>query len=86
MTNFRTFILGLAASFGLPWLCLIVIPAILCNIVTTTDIQDYLVRFVEGKTSIAEVIEDLCLFRIPPEGAIHAHTSWLAIWHILESK
>lgn len=25
--NFRTFILGLAASFGLPWLCLIVIPA-----------------------------------------------------------
>lgn len=28
MTNFRTFILGLAASFGLPWLCLIVIPAL----------------------------------------------------------
>ncbi len=27
MTNFRTFILGLAASFGLPWLCLIVLPA-----------------------------------------------------------
>lgn len=27
MTNFRTFILGLVASFGLPWLCLIVIPA-----------------------------------------------------------
>ena len=25
--NFRTFILGLAASFGLPWLCLIVLPA-----------------------------------------------------------
>lgn len=25
--NFRTFILGLAASFGLPWLCLIVVPA-----------------------------------------------------------
>ena len=28
MMNFRTFILGLAASFGLPWLLLIVIPAI----------------------------------------------------------
>lgn len=28
MTNFRTFILGLAASFGLPWLCLIVIPTV----------------------------------------------------------
>jgi len=28
MTNFRTFILGLAASFGLPWLCLIVIPVL----------------------------------------------------------
>jgi cytochrome c oxidase cbb3-type subunit 2 len=27
MTNFRTFILGLAAAFGLPWLCLIVLPA-----------------------------------------------------------
>lgn len=27
MMNFRTFILGLTASFGLPWLCLIVIPA-----------------------------------------------------------
>ena len=27
MMNFRTFILGLAASFGLPWLLLIVIPA-----------------------------------------------------------
>ncbi len=26
--NFRTFILGLAASFGLPWLCLIVIPTV----------------------------------------------------------
>jgi len=26
MTNFRTFILGLAAAFGLPWLCLIVLP------------------------------------------------------------
>jgi cytochrome c oxidase cbb3-type subunit 2 len=25
--NFRTFILGLAASFGLPWLCLVVLPA-----------------------------------------------------------
>ncbi len=25
--NFRTFILGLTASFGLPWLCLIVLPA-----------------------------------------------------------
>ncbi|MBE2284176.1 MAG: cbb3-type cytochrome c oxidase subunit II [Prosthecobacter sp.] len=28
MMNFRTFILGLAASFGLPWLCLIVIPTV----------------------------------------------------------
>jgi cytochrome c oxidase cbb3-type subunit 2 len=28
MMNFRTFILCLAASFGLPWLCLIVLPAI----------------------------------------------------------
>ena len=27
MTNFRTFILGLTAAFGLPWLCLIVLPA-----------------------------------------------------------
>ena len=27
MTNFRTFILRLAAAFGLPWLCLIVLPA-----------------------------------------------------------
>ena len=27
MTNFRTFIFGLAAAFGLPWLCLIVLPA-----------------------------------------------------------
>jgi cytochrome c oxidase cbb3-type subunit II len=27
MMNFRTFILGLTASFGLPWLCLIVLPA-----------------------------------------------------------
>lgn len=26
--NFRSFILGLAASFGLPWLCLIVIPTV----------------------------------------------------------
>lgn len=26
MSNFRTFILGLVASFGLPWLCLIVVP------------------------------------------------------------
>ncbi len=28
MSNFRTFILALIASFGLPWLCLIVIPAV----------------------------------------------------------
>ena len=28
MSNFRTFILALTASFGLPWLCLIIIPAI----------------------------------------------------------
>ncbi|MCW0217791.1 MAG: cbb3-type cytochrome c oxidase subunit II [Prosthecobacter sp.] len=28
MSQFRTFILALIASFGLPWLCLIVIPAI----------------------------------------------------------
>jgi len=28
MSNFRTFILALIASFGLPWLCLIVIPAL----------------------------------------------------------
>jgi len=28
MMNFRTFILGLAASFGLPWLLLIVIPVV----------------------------------------------------------
>lgn len=28
MSNFRTFILGLIASFGLPWLCLIVIPVL----------------------------------------------------------
>ena len=28
MSNFRTFILALTASFGLPWLCLIVIPAV----------------------------------------------------------
>jgi cytochrome c oxidase cbb3-type subunit II len=28
MSNFRTFILALTASFGLPWLCLIVIPAL----------------------------------------------------------
>jgi cytochrome c oxidase cbb3-type subunit 2 len=28
MSNFRTFILALTASFGFPWLCLIIIPAI----------------------------------------------------------
>lgn len=28
MSNFRTFILGLIASFGLPWLCLIIIPVL----------------------------------------------------------
>ncbi|HCN79289.1 MAG TPA: hypothetical protein DIT13_19155 [Verrucomicrobiales bacterium] len=28
MTQFRTFILALTASFGLPWLCLIVVPAV----------------------------------------------------------
>lgn len=28
MSQFRTFILALVASFGLPWLCLIVIPAV----------------------------------------------------------
>lgn len=28
MSNFRTFILALITSFGLPWLCLIVLPAI----------------------------------------------------------
>jgi len=28
MSNFRTFILALTASFGLPWLCLIIIPTI----------------------------------------------------------
>jgi len=28
MSNFRTFILALTASFGLPWLCLIVLPAL----------------------------------------------------------
>ena len=28
MSNFRTFIFALTASFGLPWLCLIVIPAV----------------------------------------------------------
>ncbi len=28
MSNFRTFILTLIASFGLPWLCLIIIPAL----------------------------------------------------------
>lgn len=28
MSQFRTFILALVASFGLPWLCLIVVPAI----------------------------------------------------------
>ncbi|MFO1484284.1 MAG: cbb3-type cytochrome c oxidase subunit II [Verrucomicrobiaceae bacterium] len=28
MTNFRTFILGIAVAFGLPWLCLIVVPTL----------------------------------------------------------
>jgi cytochrome c oxidase cbb3-type subunit II len=28
MTQFRTFILALTASFGLPWLCLVVVPAV----------------------------------------------------------
>ncbi len=28
MTQFRTFILALIASFGLPWLCLVVVPAL----------------------------------------------------------
>ena len=28
MTQFRTFILALIASFGLPWLCLVVVPAV----------------------------------------------------------
>lgn len=28
MSNFRTFILTLIASFGLPWLCLIIVPAL----------------------------------------------------------
>lgn len=28
MSNFRTFILGLFASFGFPWLCLIIIPVL----------------------------------------------------------